>query len=74
MGATGRLLPCDGLVPTTLQPGEIVAEIRIPRPSLQVIYSKLRIRMSFDFRLLGAATGVSGWSPMESVAPSAVSC
>lgn len=49
----------DGLVPTAMQPGEIVSEIRIPpTDGLQMVYSKLRIRMSFDFPLVGAATGV----------------
>jgi 4-hydroxybenzoyl-CoA reductase subunit beta len=49
----------DGLEPMTLGPGEIVVEIGLLPPSLSVIYSKLRIRMSFDFPLLGAATGIS---------------
>lgn len=50
----------DGLIPTTLKPGDIVAEVRIPpTDGLQMIYSKLRIRMSFDFPLVGAATGIA---------------
>ena len=52
----------DGLVPITLQPGEIITAIRIPPPDLTLMYSKLRIRMSFDFPLVGAATGI-GFDP-----------
>jgi 4-hydroxybenzoyl-CoA reductase subunit beta len=49
----------DGLVPMTLAAGEIVDQVKIPPPSLSVIYSKLRIRLSFDFPLMGAATGLA---------------
>lgn len=50
----------DGLAPTTLGPGDIVAGVRIPSANgLQVRYSKLRVRMSFDFPLVGVATGIS---------------
>jgi 4-hydroxybenzoyl-CoA reductase subunit beta len=49
----------DGLIPTRLQPGEIVAQVRLKHPGrFQVIYEKLRIRKSFDFPLVGAATGI----------------
>ncbi len=61
-----RLLPLeelyrdDGLVPMALQPDEVVAAVRLPPPNgLRVVYSKLRIRMSFDFPLVGAATGLA---------------
>jgi len=46
-------------VPITLRPGEILTAVRLPPPSLRVVYSKLRIRMSFDFPLVGVATGVA---------------
>lgn len=49
----------DGLVPVTLRPGEIVTDVRIPRSDLRLSYTKLRIRLSFDFPLVGAATGLS---------------
>jgi CO/xanthine dehydrogenase FAD-binding subunit len=48
----------DGLEPITLAADEIVAEVKIPPPALDLVYSKLRIRQSFDFPLVGAATGV----------------
>jgi len=49
----------DGLVPTTIKPGEIVAEVKIPPRTLDLVYDKLRIRKSFDFPLVGAATGIA---------------
>ena len=54
----GNFYRDDGLVPTTLQLGEIVAEVRLPPAQLRVVYDKLRVRMSFDFPLVGAATGI----------------
>jgi 4-hydroxybenzoyl-CoA reductase subunit beta len=50
----------DGLVPLTIQPGDIVTEVRVPPAgAMQTVYSKLRLRMSFDFPLVGAATGIA---------------
>jgi 4-hydroxybenzoyl-CoA reductase subunit beta len=49
----------DGLVPFVLRAGEIVTAVRIPPPDVSVVYSKLRIRMSFDFPLVGAATAIA---------------
>ncbi|HZT95783.1 MAG TPA: FAD binding domain-containing protein [Chloroflexota bacterium] len=49
----------DGLRPLTLAPGSIIAHVRIPpQERTQTVYSKLRIRMSFDFPLVGAATSI----------------
>jgi 4-hydroxybenzoyl-CoA reductase subunit beta len=50
----------DGLTPLTLQPGEILTEVRIPPAGgMRTVYSKLRLRQSFDFPLVGAAVGVA---------------
>lgn len=49
----------DGLTPTGLRANEILTEVLLPPPKLSVLYTKLRIRMSFDFPLLGVATGVA---------------
>ncbi len=50
----------DGLSPLTMTTGDIVADIRIPPANgAQTIYSKLRIRMSFDFPLVGSAVRVA---------------
>jgi 4-hydroxybenzoyl-CoA reductase subunit beta len=53
----------DGLIPTTLQPDEIVSAIQIPPPDgYRCVYQKFRIRHSFDFPLVGvsAAVKISG--------------
>lgn len=49
----------DGLRPTILAANGVLTEVILPPPRLSVVYSKLRIRMSFDFPLVGVATGVA---------------
>lgn len=49
----------DGLIPTTLQFGDIVSQIHIPiRSDYLTVYQKFRIRHSFDFPLVGIAVSV----------------
>lgn len=48
----------DGLNPTELGPSDLVTAVTLPETSMQVVYDKLRIRMSFDFPLVGVATGL----------------
>jgi 4-hydroxybenzoyl-CoA reductase subunit beta len=54
-----RLYRDDGLVPLTLQFGEIVTAITLPPPAgWSCVYCKFRLRQSFDFPLVGAAVAV----------------
>jgi 4-hydroxybenzoyl-CoA reductase subunit beta len=49
----------DGLTPTMLTGSDLITEVRIPPAGRKrTLYSKLRIRMAFDFPLVGAATSV----------------
>jgi 4-hydroxybenzoyl-CoA reductase subunit beta len=57
--ALEELYQDDGLIPTTLNPGEIVSAIHIPpRNGYGCVYQKFRIRHSFDFPLVGVAAAV----------------
>lgn len=50
----------DGLVPLTLQFGEVVTQVHIPAPeNWETVYAKFRLRQSFDFPLVGIAVSVS---------------
>jgi 4-hydroxybenzoyl-CoA reductase subunit beta len=50
----------DGLLPMTLQPGEIVSAIHVPPTAgYRCTYQKFRIRHSFDFPLVGVAAAVN---------------
>jgi 4-hydroxybenzoyl-CoA reductase subunit beta len=50
----------DGLSPTILTGCDLVTQVRIPPAGkMRTLYSKLRIRMSFDFPLVGAATSMT---------------
>lgn len=50
----------DGLIPLTLRFGEIVSHLHIPPPSnWQTVYSKFRLRQSFDFPLVGMAVSIA---------------
>lgn len=54
-----KLFQDDGLVPMTLQPGEIVTAIHVPPlDGYHCVYQKFRLRQSFDFPLVGVATAV----------------
>lgn len=49
----------DGLIPMTLDRGEIVTAVHIPPPDAwRCLYRKFRIRQSFDFPLVGVAAAV----------------
>jgi len=49
----------DGLIPMTLQFGEIVTAVTLPAPGgWSCVYKKFRLRQSFDFPLVGAAVAV----------------
>jgi 4-hydroxybenzoyl-CoA reductase subunit beta len=50
----------DGLSPTILKSDDLITEVRIPPAgSMRTVYSKLRVRLSFDFPLVGVATGIA---------------
>jgi 4-hydroxybenzoyl-CoA reductase subunit beta len=50
----------DGLVPLTLQFGEVITQIHIPAPgSWETVYAKFRLRQSFDFPLVGVAVSLA---------------
>jgi 4-hydroxybenzoyl-CoA reductase subunit beta len=54
-----RLYQDDGLLPMTLQPGEIVSAVHVPPAGgYQCAYQKFRIRHSFDFPLVGVAAAI----------------
>jgi 4-hydroxybenzoyl-CoA reductase subunit beta len=54
-----RLYQDDGLVPLTLQRGEIVTDVHLPAPGeYECVYQKFRIRHSFDFPLVGVAVAI----------------
>jgi 4-hydroxybenzoyl-CoA reductase subunit beta len=57
--ALEQLYQDDGLVPLTLQLGEVLRSIHIPPAhGYECRYQKYRIRRSFDFPLVGVATAV----------------
>jgi 4-hydroxybenzoyl-CoA reductase subunit beta len=50
----------DGLLPLTLQFGEVVTQIHIPSPDTwETVYAKFRLRQSFDFPLVGVAVSLA---------------
>lgn len=55
-----RLYQDDGLVPLTLQFGDIVSQVHIPPPhGWETAYAKFRLRQSFDFPLVGIAVSLA---------------
>ncbi|HET7366063.1 MAG TPA: FAD binding domain-containing protein [Burkholderiales bacterium] len=56
--ALARLYSGDGAQPIALEPGEIVAAIRIPAPAGRSGYAKARRRGAIDFPLAGVAIAV----------------
>jgi CO/xanthine dehydrogenase FAD-binding subunit len=53
----GKLYTGDGKEPLAIEPGEILSEISIPRPSgrQSSVYMKYRVRDAIDFPLAGVA-------------------
>lgn len=52
----------DGRKPFTLEPGEILTQIRLPLEKTKGTYEKLRVRGSMDYPLVGVAVSMKGSS------------
>jgi 4-hydroxybenzoyl-CoA reductase subunit beta len=58
--ALEKIFSGNGAQPFTLEPGEILTEIRVPLKETKGTYEKLRVRNSMDYPLVGVAVSAQG--------------